>query len=184
MEINPGFLIMTLYIIISGNFMAPLLSCNLQTLLSDSMIMRHLIGILTFIFFVGVTNVKQESFTKVLLYSAGMYAWFIATTRMDIRFWVPLIGLFSVLFLVETYKNTLNENELEQKKTSFESIKSALVVASAVLTILGSLTYLGSKKIEYGSNFSYDKFVFGKATCRLASPKLNIITALRGLTKN
>ena len=184
MEINPGFLIITLYIIISGNFMAPLLSCKLQTLLSDSMTMRHIIGLLTFIFFVGLANVKQASFTKVIGYSLALYAWFLATTRMDLRFWIPLLIVFAALFLMETYKNTLDDSATDDEKANFENMKSILVNISMIITLIGVLVYAGSKKIEYGKQFSISKFIVGKQVCRQASPSVGIMKALQELVKN
>ena len=180
MEINAGFLIITLYIMISGNFLAPLLSCKVQTLLSESMILRHLMGLLTFIFFVGISNVKKHNFVGIIGLSFALYTWYVATTRMDVRLWIPVMLIFAVLFLIQTYENS-QEDRNDKNKSLFETIKQSLVMGAGALTIFGVLVYLGAKNIEYGNQFDIFKFIFGNANCRNSSPDLSIIESLRGL---
>jgi hypothetical protein len=181
-DLNPGFLILTLYLIISGNFMAPLLSCNIQSIIQDSMILRHLIGFLTFMFFVGLTNLKKQSYGKLFLKSMGLYALFVATTRMDIRFWVPTFICFAVLFLMENYKNIEGEGEHKEKIVqNMKPYEDFLVGLSVVLIALGFLTYAGAKKIEYKDKFNFLTFIFGKPSCRQKSPRLSIIEEFSGL---
>lgn len=183
MDVNPGFLIVTLYIMISGNFLAPLLSCKVQTLLSESMILRHIMGLLTFIFFVGISNVKQKGFIKILGVSLALYTWYVATTRMDIRFWIPLLMIFAIMFLMQTYENTQTDEEKENRTKMFDAVKKSMLYVSFAATILGVLTYYGAKQIEYGKSFDLFKFVFGNASCKNESPDLSIIESLRGLYK-
>jgi hypothetical protein len=180
-DLNAGYLIITLYLIICGNFMAPLLSCSVQNALEKSMFLRHIIGLLTFIFFVGLTNIKKKKFSKILLQSLQYYFLFILTTRMDIRFWIPFILCFAVLFLLENYKNI---EELDEKeKQTLEPYEHGIFVLSIVILVFGVLTYLGAKKIEYQSFFSIVSFIFGNPSCRKQSPTLTIYQSLKGLVK-
>jgi hypothetical protein len=181
LNVNPGYLIMTLYIIICGNFMAPLLSCKLQNLLYNSMYLRHIIGCLTFIFFIGITNIKNKSFISVITLSISLYFVFIATTKLSISFWLVLFIIMSVLFLLETYKNT--ENPDKKIIDNIKYYEQILVIIGSIVLVIGFLSYLGEKKIEYKNNFNIITFLFGKNTCRNKSPSLTLLESFKGLVK-
>ena len=74
-----------LYLVISSNFFPQTFSCRLQQLLNSSMIVKHLFGFMTLLFFVVATNTKKDitSF-NILLISVAIYLWFIISTKMHL----------------------------------------------------------------------------------------------------
>lgn len=181
MEINPGYLILTFYLIVAGNFMAPLFSCRLQTLIMNSMVLRHAIGLLTFVFFVGLTNVKTMKFSKIIAYSLTLYGLFVMTTRMDMRLWIPMFGIAALLFLIQTYENAEEPDMKEEDKARLALLKKVASTAMIAIIVFGTAVYLGAKKIEYGSKFEAVKFWLGQPSCRMKSPDLSVYESLKGL---
>ena len=52
-------------------------------------------------------------------------------------------------------------------------IIDVLIIVFLILIICGFIIYMGEKKIEYKNEFNYLTFIFGKPSCRGASPKTN-----------
>ena len=64
--------ILVFILIISGNYIGQLFPCNVQAVLSESMIMKHVFGFLTLFFFVLLTlpnfTVTEGTQTSLILY--------------------------------------------------------------------------------------------------------------------
>ncbi len=172
-----------LYLIVSGNFLAPLLSCRVQTYIMNSMVLRHLLGYLTTTFFVVLANQKEPlGLESLFLVSAGLYTWFLATCRMNLGFWAITIVLLGLIYILQTYENTQeNRKESESFKSTIESLKKLLTVMVLGLTVVGTLLYYGEKRIEYGSDFNLMKFILGNPECRHFSPNVSMKQAIQAI---
>jgi len=113
-SINPGHAIVTLYLIIAANFMAPLFSCKLQGALEESILLRHLTGFLTMIFFVRLTSTSKPTFLNILSSSAIVYIWFLATTRMNMELWYVASLIAMALFLIYIYETSIDHDKEEK----------------------------------------------------------------------
>ena len=59
------------------------------------------------------------------------------------------------------------------------TIQLSFVWLASVLTIIGSIVYMGNKKKEYGKDFSYMYFFLGKPECRGKSPNTKLLDDLK-----
>jgi hypothetical protein len=97
---------------------------------------------------------------------------------MSHGFWIALIVVLATLYMLEVYEKHRDEDSkivAEDIKTG----KKVLLGISIATTLLGNLIYLGEKKLEYGKSFRYSTFLFGKPTCKDASPDVSWHTALK-----
>jgi uncharacterized membrane protein len=172
-----------LYLVVSGNFLAPLLSCRVQTYIMNSMIVRHLLGYLTMTFFVVLANQKDPlDLEQLFLISAGLYTWFLATCRMNLGFWTLTVVLLAFVYILQIYQNNQeSRKESKEFKDNIESVKKVLGVMIAGLTVVGVLLYYGEKRIEYGQQFDTLKFILGNPECRHYSPQVSAKQALQAL---
>ena len=172
--------IISLYLIICANFMVPLFSCDLQSLIADNIIVRHIIGFLTLIFFVRLSGPAKSSFKNIIIDSIILYLWFIATTRITSEFLYIVTPLAAIYFIIYIYETTL---EPEKNKNSIinKNINLAKVWISRALgffIIIGVILYYGEKRLEYGNNFNSMTFIFGKLSCKKYTPKYTILNKL------
>jgi hypothetical protein len=176
-----SFAVFVLYLVISSNFLAPLFSCRLQTHIEESMIIRHILGFLTLTFFVVIASkTKPFTFAQVLGLSGFFYAWFLLTTRMHLHFWVTVIMLVGTIYLIHLYQSDLtSDTPTEEEDARLTLAKQILAATAGLVTGVGFISYLGEKRIEYGSKFSIVKFFLGAPSCRGASPKVTFFEAFK-----
>jgi putative NIF3 family GTP cyclohydrolase 1 type 2 len=68
-NLSPNYSIhalISLYLIITGNFMVQLFSCDLLSVIIDNIFLRHMIGFLTLLFFVRLTGPGKSSFQNII----------------------------------------------------------------------------------------------------------------------
>ena len=174
--------IFVFYLIITSNFFVPLLPCRAQSIISDSIFLRHLFGLLTMTFFVVLASTKTPlPFSKIVGLSLGLYVWFMISTRIRFDMWLLLVTLFGTMYVVKIYKDNSDTELTEPQKEKIELTEKILFFIAIGVTALGGLLYLGEKKIEYGGQFNYHRFLFGQVSCKGYSPPVSAARALKAL---
>lgn len=192
--LNHSIAIFILALIVSGNYLGELLPCRVQSIVRHNMIIKHLLGFMTLLFFVVITI--PGIFNKnILINSTLLYIFFLVFSKTYYVFWIAIMVLFSIIYIFTLYiqivKNKINKrnNEKSDKKSSTEedttfyihdstfieildNVKRILSYTVIILTISGFLIYLGNKKREYGNKFEYIRFFFGNSTCLNRSPEI------------
>ena len=178
-----SFSLFVLYLVISGNFLAPLFSCRLRQLIEGSMIVRHVLGFLTLTFFVVVaTKSEPMPYRDVMGLSALFYVWFLMSTRMSMRFWTMFILLIGSVYLIHLYQSNLTSDvPTAEEGANFDQIKLILTTVAGVLTVIGFGSYYVQKRIEYGSKFRHETFLLGTPVCKGESPDVGFFNSLRGI---
>lgn len=160
--------ILVLYMLICGGYIANLFGCRVQYLLSNNMVLKHLLGFMTMYFFVVVTRQETVKPNTHAFLAALFYIIFVITTRMDYKWWFAfIIGLF-VIYILEAYKT--NDKIEEEKKKQIEYYQKYLIYIVAVIILLGFIIYYGKKKAEYGSDFDHFTFLIGRTNCLSNTP--------------
>lgn len=166
--LNPGHSLATFYLIIAGNFLAPLFGCRLQHFIETNFVARHYIGFLTMLLFVRLTSATTSTFKNILGSSFIIYLLFIATTRVNFSTWLIIITIISMLFFIHYYESS--DKGPDYKKTEFDNyipkIKNGLIIALVSVTIIGVVLYAGEKKLEYGKKFNWQTFFVGVYPCK------------------
>jgi len=178
---NTTSFLFILYLVISSNFLAQTFNCRVQQLFNSSMVVKHILGFMTLVFFVIVASVSDSiSFINTFLISIGVYAWFIASTRLHLTSWLLLITILGVIYILDMYQKKTDVPD-PKKDEEIQYTKKILSVSALLITIIGILLYAGEKRIEYGSEFDLLTFIVGKPICRGESPKPTIIQNIQGL---
>lgn len=163
----PLYMVFVLYLIISSNFLAQLFPCRLQHVMNSNMLVKHLAGYMTLLFFVVLASGEEYSASSALLASLYVYALFWFSTRISFPYLLAFLGLGAALYLVHLYENEKGSLREPWMRTT----KNALHILMLVVAVLGFLVYWAEKKLEYKKQFSFWVFAMGKPTCRSRSPK-------------
>lgn len=157
-----------LYLVLAGGFLQPLFPCNTTKLFTESPLIRHILGFFTLIFFVVVYDTELDSIAPlgtVMITSIVVYLWFIISSKMTANWWLALVVLLGILYLIELYEErTVNEDPRVTEIAA--KVKSAIIGVSIFLTIVGFLIYVGEKKLDYKSKFSYATLLLSTPGCK------------------
>ena len=176
-------------LIMSGNFLAELFPCRFQKDLTDIIALKHFFGFLTLLFFV-VLQTPLESFNLVDAFknSGVLYLLFLLLINSHHVTFIISMAILTVSYLI-TLKikenNAIDDNDKERQSRlqtsndNMERIQSYLHFIIVAVIVIGFLSYLGSKKAEYKTGFSYFTFIFGKTVCANDGSKLSYIKGLR-----
>ena len=171
-EIAPNLIAIFIFVlIVSGNFLAELFPCQVQRIFSNSMFVKHAFGFMTLLFFVILTIPEIQEQEYMFGYTALVYLWFILMAKCYYTMWFIVFGIIGIIYLLQMWERTLeksdkNDEEKKEKKEMINEGKKYLSVATIILTVVGVMTYMGAKKLEYKSKFNYITFLFGKPKCR------------------
>jgi hypothetical protein len=165
--------IMVFYLLIVANFLAPLFNCRLQDVLINNMILKHIFGFLTLFFF--VVFVEPEHSDKTFMYqisiALALYIWFIFTTKMEIHAFALFIIVLLSLYMFNIYFDRNHKDSNNSEKELFkENINRYGLILGVLITLIGFASYLGQKKIEYGSRFNLKDFFIGYPECKKETP--------------
>jgi len=179
-----------------------LLPCQFQHILESSVVVKHVFGLFTMLFLVIIAEGDETlNVEHALKQCVPLYAGFVLMTKTNAYVFMLLAALLGCAYLLSLKKKDLeHENKgaappardtardeahappakdgLQQIQT-IETIIDYLYKAFFVFTILGVTLYLGEKKIEYKNKFSYITFIFGKMSCKHASPNVPFLQALK-----
>ena len=184
---NPLHGIFAFFLLIFANYLARLSPCKIQQLFNSSILLKHIFGFLTMMFFVVLVD-KDHPRTIISMLGFNMLLYGIAVIMMNTHVY---FFLFSLLILACLYIFNLEGNELDDitldKKTNDlekynskynEIIHNVLYVLFFISTTIGFLIYMGEKKLEYKDKFNYIYFLFGTANCEDTPSKTNIYKSL------
>lgn len=149
-----------------------LLSQRMSDLLEDNRYAQHIMAFLrlfvTIVLIANITNTKTA-----LLYSIIAYVWFILTTKLDLEWNLVILILLVFGFVFENqmldeenhYKDDPLMTEIEKKRLmdKHHRYRAYIVLSLIFLTLVGTAIYLGKKKGQYGGNFNFIQFFFGRS---------------------
>ena len=193
-EFTNPFIILS--VLMSANYLGELFPCRVQKVFSNNMIVKHILGFLSLMFFVVLTRPNLYTSTNFVYISILFYGFFMFLSKLNYVIWFLVFGIFAVIYVLQIYLNQIeSENQINRNKIGdntvspddddkmptqnitekIEMIKDSqkyLFLSSIPITIIGFIHYLGEKKIEYGvKGFNYNNFLFGKPKCKEHSPE-------------
>jgi hypothetical protein len=174
--------IFVIFIVITGNYVTSILSCQMQKLLEKGAYARHILGVLMifiFIMLLGGYSFNQEEYDMsenswssanaidTMVLSIAIYILFLISSKSRL---LPNILFFSVGFILYCI-NTQRSYEYVRKKISDETNEKILVVEkvllgiAVVILVVGFIDYYNYKKKSYGKDFSLYTFIVGTIRC-------------------
>jgi hypothetical protein len=189
------FSIFIFILIVSANFLAEIFPCRLQNLLRNNMLVKHVFGLFTMIFFVVLSSGSNDKNIYVIIKrSLLLYIIFIFISKCHLYmfyFIMMFLGIAYIIDIANQYNITKVENikqnnkELSNEELSNEEVEYnkkinnnnniiyILYVLIFISIFIGIILYMGEKKIEYKNNFNYITFFIGKPKCKGSSPSVD-----------
>jgi hypothetical protein len=182
-SISIGKNLFILYLVISSNFLANLFGCKVQQAFQSNMLLKHFLGFLTLYFFVTLAD-TSDTLPSDLGHRFGIaliiYLFFILSTRVNFRFWVPSMICLGAIYIIELFKQDekkKDENQRDKHRIEqFLKAQQILIGISSLLMLIGFIVYVGEKKSEYGRQFQWGTFFFGKTNCKGDKETSNLTT--------
>ena len=193
-ELTHPFIILSL--LMSANYLGELFPCQVQAVFSKNMIVKHILGFLSLMFFVVLTRPNLYTSSNFVYISVLLYGFFMFLSKLNYIIWFIVFGIFAILYVSHVYLNQIeSENQINRSKIgdntvspdaddkmptqnitekieTIKMIQKYLLFAVLPTTLVGFIHYLGEKKIEFGPNkFNYTQFLFGKPRCKDFSPE-------------
>lgn len=157
-------------IAVSGNFIAELLSCNTQKLLTTNMYIKHFIGLLIIYFAIGFTNSEKAVHPFLTLFnSLIVYILFILFSKMNLYFTVISFSLLTILYVLNDFNSYYTENNDENKNDEnieiIKKIEKALYIILPLTILSGVFIYFIKQQKDKGKLWDTSKFIFGISKC-------------------
>jgi len=176
--------ILFFYLILLGNYTAELLGCKVQRLFDNNQFAKHVVGFISLYFFVFMNEDVTQDMNpgSVLLISVAMYLWFVVSAKMDDMIWFTSLVLLFLIAVIEVFNKHV-ESKLKKKREKNKGssltgidkfmrgngpkIQEIMTYTIVGLTIIGLLVYIGMKKMEYKTNWSWYTFFLGVPECAM-----------------
>lgn len=160
-------------LLLSMNFIQPLLPCNTTRALQQSSLIRHIIGFFVLMFFVVTVDSELDSYLPLgTLFATTflIYAWFMVASKMTANWWITLFALLGLLYLINMYedKDSMDTNLVEHLRVA----KDWILGISVFITAVGFVIYVGEKKLDYKAKFNYGEFFFSTETNCKGTPNI------------
>lgn len=162
-----------LFLTIVANYSVDLLSCDLKDAAANQMWIKHLLTYLLLLFFIVAIDKrayeaaaqKQWMFPKLFLTTFVVYLMFLVITKMQAVYALTILVLSCAYMLVDiekTGKEQKNEPEVVER---LRRVQIGLIVAIALIAVIGFVGYFMKQRRDYAGEFSYTKFIFGTRAC-------------------
>tara|TARA_B110000858_G_scaffold198239_1_gene263465 strand:+ start:5740 stop:6312 length:573 start_codon:yes stop_codon:yes gene_type:complete len=171
-----------LYLIIASNYLGELFSCKFRELLSSNMLIKHIIGLITFGFLVVLSGIDLDDkyvFINGILLTIFIYIWFVLSTKTHVYITIIIVVMFLVMYIISYRIKYLKEkNKSINEINELVKINKYILIITGIITIIGVIHYGYLKKrelIKRNEIFSIYNFLVGCVNCR----NDNIDTLLR-----
>jgi hypothetical protein len=151
------------YVVIFGQFLNGLLSCDLQRIFSSSIGLQHLLVALS-VFFIITTLDTKMLIPEALKNTAIVYVLYILSTKSKAISVVPMLLLLTADQMIKIYLDTQDDID-PVVKTRLEKARSVLTGFILLLIVGGFIWYFIRAKMEFGDEFDYRKFIMGTNKC-------------------
>lgn len=157
----PGFSIFALYLLIASAALYSIFTEPIRKLLEDNLIVKHLLGYMTMLFFVVLNEATEVNYVQTVLFTIFVYLWFVMTTKLSLFYWVLTIIILGGLYAIQMYKQTEEDLTHKQKKFITE-LEYGGTIVGFLITVVGFVSYYYSKADKHKNGFTFAKFFSGK----------------------
>ena len=157
--------ITTMFLWLTFNYVDPILNCDLQRILVNSDLAKHVLGIIAFYFlFTTIETSKKSSIAQMWLKTVTTYSIIMMMTKARWFFVVPALAIMLI-------DQSVHREAIHLHSISLEHLRFWLWVSAAALVIIGVIHYAYVQSKEKGADFSWYTFFFKTGGCRgIASP--------------
>ena len=172
MEIKDALLL--LYVIMVSSFLEPLFSCDLQRLFTESIVAKHILGIISTFFLITLTNEQEiKSLPEMFKTTGIIYGMYILSIKSKVRFTLLMLSVLVADQVLRVQVGIINKRETEKVardgdlalKNKLVKIREWMTWAIVALIVGGILHYYIRARREFGSLFSTATFILGTKQC-------------------
>lgn len=157
--------LMLFYIIIISGFFSNFLSCDLIRMFSQSIVIKHILAIISVFYLLTSIDPDAKITIPVALRNTLLiYSLYIISTKSKAKFVVPMLLSLTLDQVIKIYIDT-TPNMNEKLKENLSRFRNVLTVVIICLIIIGFIHYFLRAKREFGDNFSFSKFILGTNKC-------------------
>ena len=158
-----------LILAIMGNFTAETLGCRSRKLLTDNMIVKHLVSIFILYFSIGIFSKKQVDPIETVKTTVKIYLMFILFSRMNITFTIIVFLLLATNYIIWNYIDYFKSKEDDKYKSKIDNLvklQNNIFYVILVLILIGFILYTREQYGFYKKDWSTVKFLFGTKGCK------------------
>jgi len=172
MELKDALLL--LYVIMVSSFLEPLFSCDLQRLFTESIVAKHILGIISTFFLITLTNEDEiRSLPEMFKTTGIIYGMYILSIKSKARFALLMLGTLTADQILRVQINIINKRDTEKLardgdlalKNKLIKVRAALTWVIVALIVGGMLHYYIRARLEFGDQFSTVAFFAGTKKC-------------------
>ena len=154
-------------LLVAANFLGPVLACGMQRQLRDSMVTKHLLGLMTMFFAVQLAGNGGGATPGFLMLSSGvMYLLFLVFAKCQ---YVVMSAIVLILFayaVLSTYKTYYEQKAETVVAHRIDMAMTVMLVSVLVLLPIGYVWYFLLKRREFEGQWDWMKFVLGVIECK------------------
>ena len=172
MELKDALLL--LYVIMVSSFLEPLFSCDLQRLFTESIVAKHILGIISTFFLITLTNEDEiRSLPEMFKTTGIIYGMYILSIKSKARFALLMLGTLTADQILRVQVGIINKRDTEKiardgdlaLKNKLIKVRAALTWVIVALIVGGMLHYYIRARLEFGDHFSTVAFFAGTKKC-------------------
>ena len=155
-----------LFLAIAGNFLGETMGCKTQFYLSKKPLLKQLVLFLMIYFTTNFTSTKTHSPKTMLKRTLLLWIVFIIFAKMPPAHTFIVIMLAICIYTINNYKKYLATQKDKTQNKQLEKYQQILMALIGLILLIGFVTYYKAKRLEYGRNFKFTKFIFGIQQCK------------------
>ena len=154
-----------LILAISGGFVAETLSCKVQKLLKENMLVKNLVIILILFFVLGLTGDNNSPPHYIFIDSLIIWIFILIFNKMNLLFTLISFTLLAILLVIKNYYDYYTKNNIEIKTDLLYNLFNTVLYANIIVIFIGFAIYFKKQYKEHYKNFSFLTFIFGNTKC-------------------
>ena len=157
--------VLLIFLAMSGNFLAELLGCQTQKLLSENMWAKHAVLLFSIYFAMGL--VQDLNPYRNIAETILIWLLFLLFTKTTTLFSVLIFLALIIFYIFQNFTNYYEKEGLISDKLVkyLIKIRQVLLINIIMLIIIGFVLYSRKQFLEHRDNFSILQLIFGTLKC-------------------
>ena len=149
-------------------FMTPLLSCDIQRLMTNNIYAKHIMSLVLFFFLMAVIDTSNTAgIGRTWLKAVSIYLLFMFAVKSKIAASMTVIVLLVIDQTIRIHMDYKKRNNDLSNMNYFELARKALFGAVVFTVFVGYILYMLRAQAEFGADFSHIKLLFGTNHCNM-----------------
>lgn len=162
------FALSALYLWLLFGYLSSMVNCDLQRLIQENWIFRHIIGLVSFLLLFTIIDLTSTdiSIPIILVKTVVVYTIFLLLIKSKWYFSLPVLSLLVIDQLIKSHITYItNKNNKDERITYYNNVRKVLGIVIYILIFIGFIAYLIRQKMEFGDDFKITTFLFS-SKCR------------------